>query len=141
MTIPTATEFGAWLKDARTARGLSVNALADRAGVSNASISKFETGKLNPRKRTAEQIAAALAPDNASSSAKDALVRAALASAGYATTPIRELERDPVFDEGFEAGYNSDDGLTDEDRENLRQEARDFYHFKAEQLRRQRGRA
>ncbi|MCW3059909.1 MAG: Helix-turn-helix domain [Capsulimonas sp.] len=141
MTTTTATKFGAWLKDARAARGLSVNALAERAGVSNASISKFETGKLNPRKRTAEQIAAALAPDDASPQTKDALLRAALASAGYATAPLRELERDPVFDEGFEAGYHADDGLTDEDRENLRQEARDFYHFKAEQLRRQRGSA
>ena len=138
MATLTATEFGAWLKQARTARGLSVNGLADRAGVSNASISKFETGKLSPRKRTVDQIAAALATDSASEQVKDTLLRAALAAAGYAAPAARELERDPVFDDSFEAGYHADDGLTDEDRENLRQEARDFYHFKAEQLRRQR---
>ena len=141
MTTTAATEFGAWLKLARTARGLSVNGLAEKAGVSNASISKFEAGKLNPRKRTAVQIAAALAPEGAAAEATDAMLRAALASAGYTSSPARELERDPIFDEGFEAGYNSDDGLTDEDRENLRQEARDYYRFKAEQLRQQRLRA
>ncbi|BDI33536.1 hypothetical protein CCAX7_55870 [Capsulimonas corticalis] len=141
MAISAGTEFGAWLRQARTTRGLSVNALADRAGVSNASISKFEAGKLNPRKRTVEQVAAALAPDEAAAQVSDALLRAALAAAGYTAGPARELERDPIFDDGFEAGYDADDGLTEEDRENLRQEARDYYRFKAEQLRQQRRRA
>jgi transcriptional regulator with XRE-family HTH domain len=50
-------EFGEWLKEQREERGMSRAQLAREAGVSEAAISKWESGKQEPRYRELIKIA------------------------------------------------------------------------------------
>jgi SOS-response transcriptional repressor LexA len=54
------THFGARLRELRTTRGLSQQALADRAGVSQAAIVHWEAGNRTPGLEPAGRLAAAL---------------------------------------------------------------------------------
>jgi transcriptional regulator with XRE-family HTH domain len=57
------TSFGAWLKQARARRGLTLDALGDIADVSHVHISRMEKGVNNPSRLMVIKIAAALGID------------------------------------------------------------------------------
>ena len=53
-------QIGQLIRDARASRGLSQDALAERAGISQPSLSQIETGDTTPRLETLDAIADAL---------------------------------------------------------------------------------
>ncbi|MDE2106406.1 MAG: helix-turn-helix transcriptional regulator [Patescibacteria group bacterium] len=54
------TEFGQWLYQSRMERGVTLNGLAERAGVSNAAISHYESGTRFPSKSMVVRLASSL---------------------------------------------------------------------------------
>ncbi len=56
----TWAELGGRIRDRRTARGLTQQALARAADLTQNSVSRLEAGEVNPQLRTLQQIAAAL---------------------------------------------------------------------------------
>lgn len=56
----TWAELGGRIRDRRIEKGLSQQALADKAGVTQAGLARIETGQTNPQLETLRQIAAAL---------------------------------------------------------------------------------
>jgi transcriptional regulator with XRE-family HTH domain len=52
--------MGARLRECRQRRGLSVRALAERAGVSHVTVVRIETGRLSPTVSMLEKLARAL---------------------------------------------------------------------------------
>lgn len=56
----TWAELGSRVRDGRMARGLAQQALADKAGITQAGLARIETGQTNPQLETLRQIAAAL---------------------------------------------------------------------------------
>jgi len=55
-TSPGPSEFGRWLYDTRTKKGMTIPDLADRSGVSYVQIYNIEAGRSqNPQKRTPER--------------------------------------------------------------------------------------
>lgn len=55
--------FGQWLKTRREMRGLSMNALGQKVGITHSHISNIESGKSEPHKDTVVAIAEALEVD------------------------------------------------------------------------------
>ena len=107
------TPLALWLRDRRKRRGLTVRALAEKAGVSHPRISQIEGGDT----ATSDMIlrlAEALAPENASEDERQAIIQegigAAFMPAGIVTSAVRSVVRD--------AGYQ-DDNLTPEDEAKL----------------------
>ena len=54
---PTVIEIGRALRAARKAEGLSQKVLSDRSGLTQAQISRFESGKANPRLSSLVELA------------------------------------------------------------------------------------
>ena len=54
---PTVIDIGRALRAARKAEGLSQRVLSDRSGLTQAQISRFESGKANPRLSSLVELA------------------------------------------------------------------------------------
>lgn len=57
---PTVIDIGRALRAARKAGGLSQRVLSDRSGLTQAQISRFESGKANPRLSSLVELARAV---------------------------------------------------------------------------------
>src|ERR1700753_3349680 len=79
------TEFGQWLRRARTHNGLSLMDLQDRTGINYTHISRMENGRSRPSRETVIRLAEAM-----DSSADEALLAAAYLpfDATHLTDPI-----------------------------------------------------
>lgn len=62
---PEGTDFGTWLRRTRTARGLSIKALAVLAGIDASTICKWEEGRHQPSARLRAELGKVL-PESAS---------------------------------------------------------------------------
>jgi len=97
-----------WLRSARDARGMSVRALAERAGISHPRISQIEGGDSATRDMV-ERLATALSPGDEDSYTSQQLLNAGLKAAGFATNEaiypvqhgdiVRTLIREKRFDD------------------------------------------
>src|SRR5262245_29490683 len=96
MALAHPPPFGARLKRERLARGLTQEALAERAGLSARAISDLERGiNRAPRKETLRLLADALQLSAEARSRLEAALRWA-ASAGTLTAPERRPSSDPT---------------------------------------------
>ena len=77
--------FGEWMVSARKARGLSQEALAEAAGVTQEYISGLERGVRNPSKKMVLSAAKALTPTDADEHTSQVLVNTGLRAAGFAS--------------------------------------------------------
>lgn len=78
--LPRQTAFAQWLYDARTNRGLTMTALADRAGISHARIVQLEKGNA-PTRDMVERLVAALMGDDPEGHVFRALLNAGIKAA------------------------------------------------------------
>ena len=103
--IPTQSgpsEFGRWLYETRTAKGMSVGELAEKAGTSWAQIYNLESGRSqNPQERTRKKFTDALGSEPA----------AAVVQATEASATIEDVGEFVDFDPHDEAGLPSEPGI------------------------------
>lgn len=81
---PTINDYGALLRERRQARGLTMEALAERADTTNPVISLLERGLRNPSKDMVKKLARGYAPSDADAVAISRLTDEALIAAGFA---------------------------------------------------------
>lgn len=63
METSSKNHFAKWLRETREARGLSMNELSKKAGVSHVTVSTLESGKASSSKKMVIKLAAALEVD------------------------------------------------------------------------------
>lgn len=86
--VNDASPFGRWLRDSRTRRGLTMEALAEIAETSQVAISNIERGNRNASRDMVEKLARALLPEDADEYTARALLSAGLKAAGFATEDV-----------------------------------------------------
>jgi transcriptional regulator with XRE-family HTH domain len=98
--------FGEWLREERTRRGLSARQLAERADTTHASISRFETGTRTPSRFLAIQVADALAGPDALPEDRQRLRNEALrAFAGLDGEDAPEMTSEPWDEDTIEVAH------------------------------------
>ena len=102
--VPDGSKFGAWLREARTSRGLTMEALAEYADTASPVISNLERGVRNPSRDMVVRLARGLADDDMSEASIVRLVNQGLVAAGF--QPMGDTEPDPAHDDLLEAGYS-----------------------------------
>jgi transcriptional regulator with XRE-family HTH domain len=81
---PSASSYGAWVKEARLRLGLTMSELARRVGLSHVAILKIESGKIkNPRTETREKIELALKQAPSQATIDQAKIESAIEGLGY----------------------------------------------------------
>lgn len=86
--------FAQWLKQTREQRGLSINALADKSGLSSASISFYEKDQRSAKRENVRALANAL----------EVPVASGLRAAGFVPDPEEEAEELAAFGQMTPAG-------------------------------------
>lgn len=77
------TPFGSWLREARAQRGLTAEALAEKAEVTQPMISNLERGMRNPSRDMVARLARGLVPEDADEHVAVALLNAGLRAAAF----------------------------------------------------------
>lgn len=90
--------FGEWLRKNRRARGLTLENLEERSGLSYVTIGDWERGKRNPRRENIEPVVLSLRYEDQDQESVERLVDEALIAAGFAPK-YREIERIPDEEE------------------------------------------
>lgn len=80
---PPTTEYGRLLRERRKARGLTMDALADRADTSNPVVSNLERGKRNPSREMVRRLTIGYAPVGADKETIRDLIDEGLLAAGF----------------------------------------------------------
>ena len=102
--VPDGSKFGAWLREARTSRGLTMDDVGDRADCTQSAVSNLERGVRNPSRDMVVRLARALSNDDMSEASIVRLVNQGLVAAGF--QPMGDTEPDPAHDDLLEAGYS-----------------------------------
>lgn len=84
--------FGDWLRQKRRDRGLTLEDMEERSGLSYVTIGDWERGKRNPRRDNIEPVILALRYEDQDQESIEALVDEALVAAGFAP---KYQQRDP----------------------------------------------
>jgi len=134
--LPRQTVFAQWLYDARQERGLTMTALADRAGISHARIVQLEKGDA-PTRDMAERLVAALAGEGADEHVYRALLNAGLKAAfprpedaSETLSPAEALLRST---RAAQQAAESGEGLTEAVMDNLIDQIEKFAEFSVAQ--------
>ena len=91
------TDFGAWLRHERSAFGLTMEMLSERADTAPAVVSNLERGTRNPSRTMVTRIAAALSGPGADEHTSAALLNAGLNAAGFASAqPEPSAVKSPI---------------------------------------------
>lgn len=103
------TPFGAWLKRSRSFRGLTMEALAEKADTTQAAVSQLERGIRNPSRDMVRKLAEALWEQNQDKEARRRLMSEAMRSAGFAEAEgeafigtTREFAQSILIEKGYD---------------------------------------
>lgn len=94
--------FAEWLVGARQSHGLTQTALAERAEISSAHVSKMEAGVSNPSREMVGRLARAMLPAEADPRTVEALANEGLDRAGFKAGEVHGFQFDP--EKGFVIG-------------------------------------
>ena len=86
ITKEALTDFGKWLRQTRTIRGITQDDLAAESGTTSASMSLLESGQRVPSPDMVRRLAKALAPEHANPLSVRRLIDSGLVAAGFAPT-------------------------------------------------------
>ena len=130
-------KFSGWLNQEREKRGLTMQAVADRADITQPFVSSLERDIRNPSREMVERLARALCQEDGDAGHFQRVLSAGLRAAGFASEGDDQsipIEYEPVMDELRSASYDGS-GLAPDDVD----EIAEYIRMKAKRRAQKRG--